>query len=339
MKKNINAITSLFAVFFLSYNLFAEPNVLKCKKNCGTSDLNNEFTFQARLSMGPDKFGGNVSFIENDIIITEAHVLGIRSERKVCCSSKKTKKLADDWKQFKNDMYVVEGNSWQGKQKIIAKVLDISGRASGYPEAGGYDLLVAHVDRNCKKCQKNKEVKIIPIPLANKLPAIGTPAQHICIPDNKKAGKGIIWMPHNLNGTIFGAKTTQCSRQIIKHDGINNPPMMFEGCSGSPVIYKECDQNVIHGLHGNGIGDDKYMWEILQLVQTQKEWIQSEIYKWTGRTDMLDACSETGRRSFMSGEKFDIIQNGCNNKSVKKNDFISCDIIDLNEAIKLPYSK
>ena len=38
-------------------------------------------------------------------------------------------------------------------------------------------------------------------------------------------------------------------------------------------------------------------------------------------------------------EKFDIIQNGCNNKSVKKNDFISCDIIDLNEAIKLPYSK
>ena len=65
MKKNIKAITSLFAVFFLSYNLFAEPNVLKCKKNCGTSDLNNEFTFQARLSMGPDKFGGNVSFIEN----------------------------------------------------------------------------------------------------------------------------------------------------------------------------------------------------------------------------------------------------------------------------------
>ena len=331
---------TLFIFVFINVNSHAgEPNVLKCKKNCGTSDLNNEFTFQARLSMGPDKFGGNVSFIENDIIITEAHVLGIRSERKVCCSSKKTKKLADDWKQFKNDMYVVEGNSWQGKQKIIAKVLDISGRASGYPEAGGYDLLVAHVDRNCKKCQKNKEVKIIPIPLANKLPAIGTPAQHICIPDNKKAGKGIIWMPHNLNGTIFGAKTTQCSRQIIKHDGINNPPMMFEGCSGSPVIYKECDQNVIHGLHGNGIGDDKYMWEILQLVQTQKEWIQSEIYKWTGRTDMLDACSETGRRSFMSGEKFDIIQNGCNNKSVKKNDFISCDIIDLNEAIKLPYSK
>ena len=323
---------------FVNISSYAEPNVLQCKKDCGTPDINNEFSFQARLSMGPDRFGGNVTFIEDDIIITSAHVLGINSERKLCCSSEKTKKLADDWKRFKKGMYVVEGNSWQGKQKIIAKVLDISGRTTGMPEAGGYDLLVAHVDRNCKKCQKNKDINIVPIPLANKLPAIGTPAQHVCITDGKKAGKGIIWRPENLNGLIYGGQNTQCSRQIVKHDGISNPPMLFDGCSGSPVIYKECGQNVVHGLHGNGVGDDKYMYEMLQLVQTQKEWVQSEIFKWTGRTDMLDACSKTGRRSFMAGEKFNILQNGCIKKLAKENDgFISCNLVSLEDAISFPF--
>ena len=330
----MNFIITIFSFLLISINTYAEPNVLKCNKNCGTPDINNEFTFQARLSMGPDKFGGNVTFIEDDIIITEAHVLGI-GERKTCCSSKYTKKIAEDWKHHKKNMYVVEGNSWQEKQKIIAKVLDISARKNGHPP--GYDLLVAHVDRNCKKCQKNKNIIITPIPLANKLPKIGTSAQHICIPDNKKAGKGIIWMPHNLNGVIFGAKTTLCSRQIIKHDGKDNPPMMFEGCSGSPVILKECGKNVIHGLHGNGIDDGKHMYEILQLVQTQKEWIQSEIYKWTGRTDMLDACAKNGRRSFMTGNKFDISQNGCIKKLIKDNEFFPCDIVDLEKAIGLPF--
>ena len=323
---------------FVNISSYAEPNVLQCKKDCGTPDINNEFSFQARLSMGPDRFGGNVTFIEDDIIITSAHVLGINSERKLCCSSEKTKKLADDWKRFKKGMYVVEGNSWQGKQKIIAKVLDISGRTTGMPEAGGYDLLVAHVDRNCKKCQKNKDINIVPIPLANKLPAIGTPAQHVCITDGKKAGKGIIWRPENLNGLIYGGQNTQCSRQIVKHDGISNPPMLFDGCSGSPVIYKECGQNVVHGLHGNGVGDDKYMYEMLQLVQTQKEWVQSEIFQWTGRTDMLDACSKTGRRSFMAGEKFNILQNGCIKKLAKENDgVISCNLVNLEDAISFPF--
>ena len=30
-------------------------------------------------------------------------------------------------------------------------------------------------------------------------------------------------------------------------------------------------RNVVHGLHGNGVDDGKYMYEILQLVQTQKD--------------------------------------------------------------------
>ena len=62
------------------------------------------------------------------------------------------------------------------------------------------------------------------------------------------------------------------------------------------------------------IDDYNYMYEMLQLVQTQKEWIQSEIFKWIDRTYMLDTCAEAGRRSFMASEKFDISQNGCYEK-------------------------
>ena len=77
---------------------------------------------------------------------------GARQEPKG--TPKEIKKAAEDWKNFKNDMYVVEGNSYQGKQKVIGKVLDIAGRATGHPP--GYDLLLLYIDRDCKKCQKNK---------------------------------------------------------------------------------------------------------------------------------------------------------------------------------------
>ena len=103
---------------------------------------------------------------------------------------------------------------------------------------------------------------------------------------------------------------TPNSIQIIKHDGKNNPPMLF-GASGSPVIFKECGSYVVHGLHGNGTKEGNFMHEYLKLLQTQKKWIQSEIFKWTGRTEMIDACSETGRRSFMPDQKFDVLQNEC----------------------------
>ena len=51
-----------------------------------------EFTFQARLSMGPDRWGENITFIEDDIAISEAHVVGINQERKICCRLKEIKK-------------------------------------------------------------------------------------------------------------------------------------------------------------------------------------------------------------------------------------------------------
>ena len=325
----------IFLYIFWCGVCLAEPNVLKCKKNCGTPDINGEFSFQAKLSMESDGWCGNITFIEDDIALTEAHVLGINVENKICCTPKEIKKSADDWKRFKDDMYVVEGNTAQGKQKVIGKVLDIAGRVNGSPP--GYDLLLLHIDRDCKKCQKNKDIKINPIPLANNIPKIGTKAQHICIPETKKYGKGIISMPHTLNGMVYGAKSTQCSRQIIKHDGIDNPPMLFANCSGSPVIYKECGKNVVHGLHGNGMDEGKYMYEILQLVQTQKEWVQSQIFEWTGRTDMLDACSPSGKRSFMPDQKFDVEQNGCQKKIINDDEFVPCKVIDLNNAINFPW--
>ena len=108
-----------------------------------------EFSFQVRLSMGPDKWGGNITFIEDDIAISQAHVLGINPGKKVCCTPKKIKKAAEDWKRFKNSMYVVEGNSYQGKQKIIGKVVDIAGRTNGYPP--GYDLLLLYIDTYAKE--------------------------------------------------------------------------------------------------------------------------------------------------------------------------------------------
>jgi hypothetical protein len=88
---------------------------------------------------------------------------------------------------------------------------------------------------------------------------------------------------------------------------------MLFGSSGSLVIFKECGKYVLHGTHGYGQGEE-YMHEYLKLLQTQKEWIQSEIFKWTGRDSMIDACSTTGYRFFMSGQKFDVPQNACNKK-------------------------
>ena len=60
--------------------------------------------------------------------------------------------------------------------------------------------------------------------------------------------------------------------------------------------------------HAFSLDFDGFMYEHLQLLQTQKKWIQSEIYRWTNRKDMLDACSPSGRKSFMAGQSFEIKQ-------------------------------
>ena len=94
-----------FLIVFFSLSVFAKPKVLECKKNCGASDTEADFTFQARLSMGSEKWGGNITFIEDDIAISQADVIGLNPEKKICCTPKEIKKAAEDWKNFKNDMY------------------------------------------------------------------------------------------------------------------------------------------------------------------------------------------------------------------------------------------
>ena len=326
----------LLLIFFKVSLAFSEPNVLNCNKNCGNPDISDNYPFQARIAMGPDKWGANVTFIEDDIILSQGHILGYSAEEKNSiprCGSDASSNPAADWLHNKNDMFVVAGKNYPIKKTIIAKVLDISIRATGHPP--GYDIMIAHVDRFCKKCNKN--IIISPIPVASKIPPINTKALHIFIPgeENKSHGNGILSDNHLLNGEIWGSKNNSCTRQSIKHDGITNPPMVFD-TSGSPVIYKECDKYAVHGLHGNGMDFGGFMYEHLQLLQTQKEWIQSEIYRWTNRKDMLDACSLTGRRSFMTGRKFEIEQHNCGKVIMNYNRPVSCKLIDQTEALKLP---
>ena len=76
-----------------------------------------------------------------------------------------------------------------------------------------------------------------------------TKALHVVVARNSKMNKGRFYVDHLLNGRIWGAQNTSCSRQTIKHDGKLNPPMLF-GTSGSPVNFKECGKYVLHGLHG-----------------------------------------------------------------------------------------
>ncbi len=47
-------LQTFFIYFGLVSVLFAQPNVLTCKKNCETFDANDEYTFQARFAQGHD---------------------------------------------------------------------------------------------------------------------------------------------------------------------------------------------------------------------------------------------------------------------------------------------
>ena len=147
-------------------------------------------------------------------------------------------------KNYNNSIFdlkvkIVDGKNYPKKKIIVAQVLDFSARATGWPP--GYDIVIAHVDRNCKKCKKGKNIKIVPIPIANKIPKHNTKALHVVAPETKKKGKGRIYINHILNGDILGDSGAPSSIQVIKHDGKQNPPMLF-GASGSPVIFKECEK-------------------------------------------------------------------------------------------------
>ena len=301
LKSNEERISKLWdAKFNLNNEIYSEDKLIELSKDC-----------DGILSSIVDKIDEKIiNKLSNRVKIISNFAVGFGN-----IDIKAATKRNTDWAHNRyRSMYVVDGKNYPKEKNIIAKVLDISARATGLPP--GYDIVVAHVDRNCKECSKDVNIKITPIAIANNLPLMDTKALHVVVPGNSQMNKGRFYVDHLLNGRIWGAQNTSCSRQTIKHDGKLNPPMLFD-TSGSPVIFKECGKYVLHGLHGNGMGYKGYMYEFLQLLQTQKEWIQSEIYRWTGRTEMLDSCSPTGTRSFMPGNEFDVPQNGCNREQQK----------------------
>jgi len=86
------------------------------------------FTFQARLAGG-----SNVTFIEDDIILSSAHILGFDENKKdtFSCGAEAATNRNTDWDWHKRSKYVVDGKNYPNKKIIIAKVLDISARATG----------------------------------------------------------------------------------------------------------------------------------------------------------------------------------------------------------------
>ena len=223
---------------FLSFSLisvsYSDPNVLECKQDCGIYDSKDSYTFQARMAQGEDMWGANVTFIEDDIILSSAHILGFEPNRR------QTLSCGPEAAQKRNTTIIKKVCTLLMEKIILIKKLLLLKfliylRSTGEPP--GYDILVAHVDRNCNKC--NKDIKIKPIPIANNLPTINTKAIHIAVPGNSQMNKGRFFDNHLLNGRIWGGKNNACSRQTIKHDGKHNPAMVFD-TSGSPVIFKEC---------------------------------------------------------------------------------------------------
>tara|TARA_B100000767_G_scaffold213206_1_gene200505 strand:- start:262 stop:465 length:204 start_codon:yes stop_codon:yes gene_type:complete len=66
-------------------------------------EQNNEFSFQARIMRGSGSQGCNVTFSEEDIILTASHCFAVKSK---CCGSETVKKKSRDWKKNKDPIYV-----------------------------------------------------------------------------------------------------------------------------------------------------------------------------------------------------------------------------------------
>lgn len=316
-KLMISVIFLITFTFYSTSTAFAQPRVVKCKADCGQIDNKDQYSAVARMCFDNGQ-GGEVTFIDDDIVITQAHVFGINPDsRNLPCCGENCKKFSPDWKKFSRKMYVCDGADYGRVGKtIIGKVIDFSARMTGHPP--GYDIAIAHIDRNCSKCNKN--IKIKPIPLANKLPPIGGDGIHVHVGDPRDknirrfSDHKLIWPA--LSTVSKDGTELSCTSQVIRHDGKINPPMVFN-TSGSPVLIKECGNSVVHGLHGRGMDMDGMMYEALQLVQTQKKWVQKWVSKWTGKNYLLDSCSKNGRRSFQADMNFSIPQMNCNIKKTE----------------------
>ena len=95
MKKIIGMV--VLYLLFLGIE-FVEAKPLSCSKDCGTVDVNYVFSFQARIMRGSGSQGCNVTFIEEDIILTASHCFGVKSK---CCDAETVKKNHEIGKEIK----------------------------------------------------------------------------------------------------------------------------------------------------------------------------------------------------------------------------------------------
>ena len=314
------------------------------KGACGTHDTTKRWSGVARLCSSFDGADGNpppaglcsgctTTFIEDDVIASEAHCLSFDPDTPPCCDAPGDSKAtvcdfttsspAPDFQDGRT-WYVVAGADTRtsGAQIIIGKVLSFAARSTGPPP--GYDIYVAHVDRKCELCHKDYDVT--PIPLASNYPAIGAAATHVFTAgtggDDGRPYAYRQSLPNVLNKPVGSSDSTEpCRRQgVLMKPEVGNPLQIFD-TSGSPVFVQECDKDVLHGFHGNGengawcteseteVNGKRYMCEVLQLVQSQKEWIQKKVTEWTGRKTLRDSCSTTGYRE--DSDPYKVAQYGC----------------------------
>ena len=93
MNKIFNLQHILIIIFFFTFISETEsrPRVLKCAGDCGVIDESSKYSAVARLCYGSGN-GSDVTFIEDDIIITQAHIFGNINRIAPCCGGDCEKK-------------------------------------------------------------------------------------------------------------------------------------------------------------------------------------------------------------------------------------------------------
>lgn len=260
---------------------------MACRGECGTKDTTSRWSAVARLCMverGQDPTqqlcsGSTVTFIEDDVVASEAHVVGYTPEEKdvwsACCDAEGGNKAdvctfgsSSQSRDLQGkDVYIAAGadTTTLANTKIIGKIIKYAARSTGNPP--GYDIFVGHVDRSCTHCVASAEQPTIkPIPLASKYPVLNEKATWVYTAgtgDTEPAdatwpGRKYAYRqssPHTLNKVIGSGYegTEQCRRQAVAMNKDPNP-LAVSDTSGSPVFFTQCDKDVLHGFHGNGEG-------------------------------------------------------------------------------------
>jgi len=309
---------------------------------CGTRDTIGRWSGVGRLCQyeaGQDPTttlcsnGCTTTFIEDDVIASEAHCLGYDPTSANCCDSPGSTgaTVCGPTGDMANQVYVAAGDDQTSVSAtvIVGKVMAYGVRSTGMPP--GYDIYVAHVNRSCDIC--NTTHTVTPIPMASAYPSLGASSTWVFTagtggqPSGSYAGGQAYafrqYVSSPLDKPVGSSESSQpCRRQGVLMRPSAGNPLAISDTSGSPVFVSECGHDALHGFHGNGeavpwcstaeMSDGgTYQCEILQLVQSQKQWIQAKVTEWTGRGSLRDAC--TGSRS--STDPYNETQYSCRTDS------------------------